>query len=269
MHYHRGCALAAAELKEKVKNGSRALIKSKISCYFMDARNTFYILTMKQIEALFRANQPSASFAYLFSPQIMKYKDKELESKVQVFLDAHLPKLADVFNLSDEFLSEALYKKDVNDENDDVDINSWLIHTGSELEGYSKDVLEAHIQTFSTICKQLSILDLAPNWPEILKEAVEERLKSIDWEENTNVSIVTIQLKWLHVLILPWLSYLIPKTDDIDTNWNNFLREKIKAEHVLYEVIYQAKIPKIFDIVLNYPDTKCIIKDLHASDTII
>ncbi|CEP13293.1 hypothetical protein [Parasitella parasitica] len=248
--FPEGCALAAVELKEKVKNGSRALIKSKISHHFTDARDIFYTLTIKHIEALFKANQPITSFAYLFSPKIMKYKDQELETKLQVFLDAHLPKLVDVFNLPDDFLDSALDCLDSNDEHNAIDINSWLFSSIEESSGNNKQVLEAHIQTFSTVCEQLNNLDLTPNWMQILKETVEQRLKLIDWDENTNVSIVQIQLKWLHMLILPWLSYLIPKTDDIDTNWYNFLREKIKAEHVLYEVVYQAKIPEIFDIII-------------------
>ncbi|GAN09959.1 anaphase-promoting complex subunit 2-like [Mucor ambiguus] len=266
--FPEGCALAAVELKEKVRNGSRALIKSKISYYFTDARNTFYTLTMNQIEALFKANQPSSSFAYLFSPHIMKYRNNELETKVQMFLDVFLPKLVDVFNLPDDILDNALNRQDANDEDNEIDMNNWLMSANSEDEhesNDSKEVLEAHIQTFSTVCEQLNNLDLTPNWAHILKETVQKRLQSINWEENADVSIVQIQLKWLHVLILPWLSHLIPKTDDVDMNWYNFLREKIKAEHVLYEVIYQAKIPEIFDIVLNYPDTECIIKDLHAS----
>ncbi|KAF1799750.1 hypothetical protein FB192DRAFT_1308358 [Mucor lusitanicus] len=265
-----GCALAAVELKEKVRNGSRALIKSKISYYFTDARNTFYTLAMHQIEALFKANQPNNAFAYLFSPHIMKYKEDELETKVQVFLDVLLPKLVDVFNLPDDILDSALISENVNDGDNQVDMNIWLTSSSSEGEegpNDGKDALEAHIQTFSTVCEQLNNLHLTPNWTDILKETVQKRLQSMDWEENADVSVVQIQLKWLHVLILPWLSHLIPKTDDIETNWYNFLREKLKAEHVLYEVIYQTKIPEIFDIVLNYPDTECIIKDLHIIAT--
>ncbi|KAL7321435.1 hypothetical protein PS15m_001197 [Mucor circinelloides] len=265
--FPEGCALAAVELKDKVRNRSRALIKSKISYYFMEARNTFYTLTMHQIEALFKANQPSSSFANLFSPQMMKYKDDQLETMVQAFLDVELPKLVDVFNLPDDYLDMALDRQEFNDPDNEVDMNSWLMNTNNDASKNDKGSLEAHIQTFSTVCEQLNNLDLTPNWTEILKEAVEKRLESIDWEETADVSVVQIQLKWLHVLILPWLSHLIPKTDDIDTNWHNFLREKIKAEHVLYEVIYQAKIPEIFDIVLNYPDTECIIKDLHIIAT--
>lgn len=198
----------------------------------------------------------------------MKYRDDELETNVQAFLDEFLPKLVDVFNLPDDILDNALDCEDVNDEDDEVDMNSWLASANSEDEDASndsKEALEAHIQTFSIVCEQLNNLNLTPNWTEILKETVQKRLQSIDWEEKADVSIVQIQLKWLHVLILPWLSHLIPKTDDIDSNWYNFMREKIKAEHVLYEVIYQAKIPEIFDIVLNYPDTESIIKDLHVS----
>ncbi|KAI8643797.1 hypothetical protein BD408DRAFT_414227 [Parasitella parasitica] len=265
--FPEGCALAAVELKEKVKHGSRALIKSNISHHFTDARDVFYTLTIKHIEALFKVNQPSASFAYLFSPKIMKYKDQELEFKLQIFLDAHLPKLVDVFNLPDDFLDSALNCLDFNDEHNTIDINSWLTNSVAESSGSNKEKLEAHIQTFSTVCGQLNSLDLTPNWMQLLKETVEKRLELIDWEKNANVSIVQIQLKWLHMLILPWLSYLIPTTEDIDANWHNFLREKIKAEHVLYEVVYQAKIPEIFDIVLSYPDTESIIKDFHVIAT--
>jgi hypothetical protein len=51
----------------------------------------------------------------------------------------------------------------------------------------------------------------------------------------------------------------------IDVDWNNFCRAKIKAEHVLYEVIYQSRIADIFDIIREYPTTKCAIQDFHVS----
>jgi hypothetical protein len=207
----RGSALASAELKEKVKQASITLIKENISVSFIDARNQFYTLAMKQIESLFRENlHRGSSFAYLFSPKLMKYKEQELEHQVQLMLDSDMPRLVEVFNLTDELLEAARINGISNDIDNNISVDAWLIERdGQDMDGtdYNVVTLEAHLQHFSTLCDQLNNLNLTPNWTNILKEAIEKRL-------NGSKSPVQIQLKWLHTLILPWLSYVMPKSED-------------------------------------------------------
>ncbi|KAI8087471.1 hypothetical protein BDF21DRAFT_414476 [Thamnidium elegans] len=268
MPFPEGSSLAATELKDKVKYTSIALIKEKITSSFTTARTIFYDAGSNTIEHLFRSHlqtHAKPTFAYLFSHRISKYQGPDLEYQVQTILDSNLPGLVDVFNLSDEMLKESSTKSFRNDEQNDIEIDNWLIpdHTHTlTLEQYEQKRL-----VFSTVCEKLNVLLLTPDWIFILKEKIEARLNTLLWKDNWTVSMVSVQLKWLHVLILPWLSYVIPKSGDVDSDWNNFLRQKIKAEHVLYELIYQSRIPKIFDIIRDYPTTKEAILDFHVIAT--
>jgi hypothetical protein len=242
--------LGSRELKKNVEIASVALIKEKITHSFTDAKNIFYTIALKNTERLFRANLKSENllkrmaFAYLFSPSIAKYEGEDLEYQVQSILDSDLPGLVDIFNLSDEILTAFYDKSYCNDELNDIPVDSWLIAEKDEqnLELGDLEKLESNMQEFSAVCDKLSILSLTPDWTAILKETIKNRLNALEWKDNWTVSMVHTQLKWLHVLILPWMSYVIPKTEAIDANWKNFLREKIKAEHVLYEIIYQTRL---------------------------
>lgn len=211
--------MASAELKEKVKHASITLVKEKISTTFINARDQFYTLALNQIESLFRENlhKSGTSFGYLFSPKLTKYKDQELEYQAQLILDSDLPGLVDVFNLSDEVLEAARTKGVSNDINNSISVGTWLINRDEQdMDGtdYDLEALDTHLQQFGTLCDQLNDLNLTPNWAGILKVTVEKRLNGSEWKDNWNASMVQIQLKWLHTLILPWLSYAMPKSED-------------------------------------------------------
>lgn len=211
--------MASTELKEKVKQASIALIKEKISSTFINARDQFYTLALNQIESLFRENlqKNGVSFGYLFSPKLTKYKDQELEYQAQLILDSDLPGLVDVFNLSDEILEAARIKGVSNDIDNKISVDSWLIDRDEQdTDGTDYDVsaLETHLQLSSTICDQLNNLNLTPNWVNILTETVVNRLNGSEWKDNWSASMVQTQLKWLHTLILPWLSYIMPISED-------------------------------------------------------
>lgn len=180
------------------------------------------------------------TFAYLFSPGIAKYENDDLEYHVQSILDSNLPGLVDVFNLSDDMLKDACNQSFSNDEQNDINVDSWLISDEDD-DHLSVDHHELNLQEFSAVCQKLNALSLTPDWTAILIDTIKKRLNSLPWKDNWTVSMVSVQLKWLHVLILPWISYVIPKSEDINANWNSFLRQKIKAEHVLYEHIYQTR----------------------------
>ncbi|GAA5806595.1 hypothetical protein HPULCUR_012135 [Helicostylum pulchrum] len=272
MPFPEGSSLAATELKDKVKYTSIALIKEKITSSFTTARTIFYDSGSNTIEHLFRSHLPppphhhhqQPAFAYLFSHRISKYHGPDLEYQVQTILDSGLPGLVDVFNLSDEMLKESCTKSFRNDEQNDIQIDTWLIPDNNT---HTASYYEEKRLAFSTVCEKLNTLLLTPDWIPILKEKIKVRLNTLVWKDNWTVSMVSVQLKWLHVLILPWLSYVIPKSGDVDSDWNNFLRQKIKAEHVLYELIYQSRIPRIFDIIRDYPTTKEAILDFHVIAT--
>lgn len=204
-----------------MRYASVALIKEKITYTVTDARNVFYTLALKNTELLFRSNLESQAsskrmaFSYLFSPSIAKYQNEELEYQVQTILDSDLPGLVDVFNLSDEMLKAFSDKSFSNDEQNDISTDSWLVDI-EEIENQAPLTdLQLNMENFSKVCDKLNVLSLTPNWTTILKATIEKRLNLSTWKDNWEMSIVPAQLKWLHVLILPWLSYVMPKTEDI------------------------------------------------------
>lgn len=220
--FYRGSSLAATELKEKVRYASIALIKEKITHSFIDARNIYYTNGYKTIEYLFRSHlaqeegKDRLRFAYLFSSTVSKYEGEDLEYQVQSILDSNLPGLVDVFNLSDDMLKQACIESFCNDEQNEIDVSRWLIPDNSFRPSVEEH--EENRKLFSQVCGKLNVLSLTPNWINILKETIKKRLDTLAWRDNWSDSIVSVQLKWLHVLILPWLSYVIPSTGDTGKN---------------------------------------------------
>lgn len=155
-------------------------------------------------------------FAYLFSSTVSKYEGEDLEYQVQSILDSNLPGLVDVFNLSDDMLKQACIESFCNDEQNEIDVSRWLIPDNSFRPSVEEH--EENRKLFSQVCGKLNVLSLTPNWINILKETIKKRLDTLAWRDNWSDSIVSVQLKWLHVLILPWLSYVIPSTGDTGKN---------------------------------------------------
>ncbi|KAI8085781.1 uncharacterized protein B0P05DRAFT_533678 [Gilbertella persicaria] len=266
MPFPEGSALTAVELKRRVIQANLALIHEKISYSFHDIKDTFYTQAIQQIETWFWINHhinDNTSFAPLFSRHIAKYQDEELERQVQLILDTEPSKLYDVFNLPVDILNEASQRSN---SIQDIKVNQWFIKNEANQE-YQLEKLDENIKEFALICDTLNNLKLTPNWIHLLKPKIRDRLVHSKWKDDWQVSMVDIQLKWLHTLVLPWLSHIIPHTDNIDKNWYSFIREKIKAEHVLYEMIYEFRVPAIFDIIREYPSTHNVIQDFHIVAT--
>lgn len=213
-----------------MKIASIALIREKITHTVTDARTIFYSLALKDVENLFRCQlqqQPSdesLKFSHLFSPNIAKYHDRDLEYQVQTILDSELPGLVDVFSLSDDMLKVLSEKSFCNDEQNDIPIDDWLIKDEDDDCQLSLEELELRKTNFSKVCDKLNALRLTPDWTLILKDTIEKRLNVSEWKDNWSISMVSVHLKWLHVLILPWISYVMPKTEDIGNVFSCTLR---------------------------------------------
>lgn len=217
-------------LKEKVKRASIALIQGKISHTFKDARSTYNTLAFERIESLYRLKQQEGndSFAYLFSSKIAKYTGEELEKTVQLMIDTNLPRLIDIFHLSDRILEGITANCPSNDENNNIPADIWLEKRDeSEEADYSIKELETNIQNFSLICEKLNNLNLSSNWTNNLEDIVDRRLRLPQWQDNFEVSLVPIQLKWLHVLVLPWISHIQRSVEDVGKCYRNFSLKKL------------------------------------------
>ncbi|KAI8335599.1 hypothetical protein BD560DRAFT_414045 [Blakeslea trispora] len=253
--FPEGSALGAVELKKRVIQANLALIQENITPSFIEIRHLFYSIALEHVEAWLRYKPES--FGSLFSAHVAKYEPNQMEHYAQLILDKNTLKLYDVFHLPADILDEACQQPPVKRQLQHI----WMEE--ATYTGMTRQQLEEEIREFAFICDCLDELGLIPNWMEILKPKIKSRLAYSKWKGCRDISMIDLQLTWLHALVLPWLSHVMPHSEDIDQNWYSFLRIKIKAEHLLYEMIYKDRIPFLFDIIREYPQTLKAIEDFH------
>ncbi|KAI7897591.1 uncharacterized protein BX663DRAFT_556546 [Cokeromyces recurvatus] len=224
-------ALASPELKQSVKRSSLSLIHSMIPATFHEACTAYFKTQLGK----FLVTQ------YPFHPH---YRSRNPLIQVQKILDDQLMELESVRCVSNKVIAEALESQTIDVMEEDFES-------------------EEKTEEFEAICRQLNQLELIEDWTEIVKDVIEQKLQNLSIKEDWTISIVQVMLKWLHIFILPWISYITSK-DETDKDWYNFLREKIKAEHILYELIYRIRVRDIFDIIREYPASKPAIVDFHV-----
>jgi hypothetical protein len=215
---HRDSNMGSDELQIKVKDANRQLIKDKLPTFFNEASRMFYDLGLDLIESKYRLQataEKNESFANLFTDG-MEYQGQELEDMVQLIWDEHLPDGVDVYNLSDQILKD--HRKNLISYNGSIKLDGWLSPDDHDKTIEVKN-MEERLVGFGEICDMLNSLVILPDWMTILREKISNRLSVSTWKESWDVRMTQIQLKWLHTLVIPWVSFTIPKLE----NGNPFL----------------------------------------------
>ncbi|KAI8984115.1 chitin synthase-domain-containing protein [Mycotypha africana] len=257
------------------ENVQRLMLKL-IPDSFFRVLDKYQEIISDQIEVMYERNMNiEHGFAYLFCPDIrLCHRYNDFEKEVQLVLDANLPDSVTVLNLTEDELDSALKKERQrqqcgNEPFENMSQEQWLPYIKLDTTIYDKyDLKQLHtnLESFDLICQQLHAMDFKCDWIERVKKKVIKRLKAMNryYEDNWTISILPFLLKWCHVLLLPWISYLLPKEENNhDANWFNFLRAKTKLEHIMYEAFYYTRIPHIFDIIVDFPDSKQTITDFQ------
>ncbi|KAI8339492.1 hypothetical protein BC941DRAFT_420635 [Chlamydoabsidia padenii] len=143
------------------------------------------------------------------------------------------------------------------------------------------------LSRFIDLCQKCHALNLLPPWKRMIHTWISQRLENDRWARNWTTHVLAIQLDWLQKTVLPWLSHIIAPfpyvsfVEKTDSNlWFDFLRVKIKVEHILYREYYDSRSKHIFDIILDFPTSKPVTEDLmiiigktrqmgHLRDTIM
>ncbi|CEG73246.1 hypothetical protein RMATCC62417_08665 [Rhizopus microsporus] len=260
-------SVASNDLKQFVKETTTDIINKSASFHFYDAQKLCYQTLLQDIDMMFTLKLSTAvSFAHLFAPNF-KYQGKDLERRCRLILDTDLPRITDIFNLGNEFLDNVTRKAMLDDDQLNLtlkDVELWTIGQDGN-KHVDIEHLQSNIERIQELCKKLNALSLAPSWTSILKDIMDERLRAKEWEEEYSLSLVNVQLKWLHAIVLPWISHIMSRSNDEDADWYDFLRLKLRAEHVLYESIYQYRIGNILDTILDIPETNDAILDLKIT----
>ncbi|KAI8971233.1 hypothetical protein BDB01DRAFT_811821 [Pilobolus umbonatus] len=265
MEFPRGSALASSELKHRVKRGCINMIKERLSSIFYETRDKYLERALNCVEDLFKLTYHThhhLTFSHLFVPGL-KNDNASLERIAQKILDTDLPGLIDQFDLSNDILDALIEKEEtVNDVDNSIPIETWLPDIG-QITSVPESHLKVELKHFAQISRQLKDMDLLPDWIPIVQNRIAKRLSILQWTDDMPFSMVQIHLKWLHIIILPWLSYYTPPQSS-EQSWYDFLRIKIRAEHILYEAMYNLRIDSIFDIIRDYPETKNVILDFRV-----
>ncbi|CAO3682738.1 unnamed protein product [Rhizopus stolonifer] len=239
-------ALASVELKDKLKRVSIELIQKMVSDKFRDAQEIYRQRSLEYLKQLLLLK--NQSFVTLFAYDL-KYQGRELEY---------------ILSLDAEFIDRANKEARLNyDESDNItkeDIKTLTLDVG---DCKSMTFIESQFCEFRSVYEKINALSLGPNWVSMLKQLIQERLSSEVCPEDE--SMVQSQLKWLHVLVLPWMSYIMPNSGNKEDNWIEFLRQKIIAEHTLYHAIYQRRITTVLDIIWDAPEAKGALLDLQIT----
>ncbi|KAI8073133.1 hypothetical protein BC940DRAFT_290621 [Gongronella butleri] len=124
--------------------------------------------------------------------------------------------------------------------------------------------LPAH---FAERCQKCYAMGLSPPWLEMAREWLISRVThgplADEWSKHT----LKLEMRYLQRTILPWLSHIFTTsliTQDLSP-WLDFLRAKIRLEHILYGIFYESRCNSIFDILMtNYPGASPVFEDLHT-----
>ncbi|SAM03090.1 hypothetical protein [Absidia glauca] len=143
------------------------------------------------------------------------------------------------------------------------------------------------LSRFIDLCQKCNALKLTPPWERMIHTWISQRLENEQWARNWTTNVLAIQLDWLQKTVLPWLSHIIapfPMVSLVDGNcsdpWFDFIRAKIKVEHILYREYYDSRSKHIFDIIMDFPTSKPVTEELmviiqktrlmnHLRDTIM
>ncbi|KAI9280479.1 hypothetical protein BY458DRAFT_500778 [Sporodiniella umbellata] len=259
MSFSEDDALGSLDLKRELKRESIGLIQRLVSDRLEKAQWIYCQYILNCLHQRYRMN-PYRTFSFLFVPGL-KYQGKDLELVCRQTLDLGLTRLSDMLSLNGAFIARASQEAGEPDSLDEDSLE--ILKLAIPLHTVDLAHLEAQCQTFQETFEKINDLSLNPNWVGLVHQLVQEKLSQ--WDQDEEQSMVEELLKWLHVLILPWLSYMLPNKSNLEDNWIEFLRHKTIAEHVIYQAVYQKRIVEVLDIILDYPDSKNALLDLKIT----
>lgn len=261
MSFSEDNVLASVELKEKLKQMNIELIQKMVSDKFRNAQEIYRQRSLEYLKQLLLLK--NQSFVALFAYDL-KYQGRELECRCRQILDIGLTRLSDILSLDSEFIDRANKEATLNyDESDIITKEDIKILTSDVGDCKSITFIESQFCEFRSVYEKINVLSIGPNWVSMLKQLIQERLSSEIYPEDE--SMVQSQLKWLHVLVLPWMSYIMPNSGNKEDDWIEFLRQKIIAEHTLYHAIYQRRITAVLDTIWDAPEAKGALLDLQIT----
>lgn len=113
---------------------------------------------------------------------------------------------------------------------EDDQAEKWL-----DVLGNDQEPAEA-IREFGQLCMKINTLGLTPDWAQLVYDMSAERTR---WQDECYAEhILQDHLNWIRNVVLSWLSYVLPSEG---TTWYDFLRAKLRAEHMCYKAFSDSR----------------------------
>ncbi|KAI7887087.1 hypothetical protein K492DRAFT_202712 [Lichtheimia hyalospora FSU 10163] len=117
---------------------------------------------------------------------------------------------------------------------------------------------------FKNTCHQIHALGLTADMTPLVQNKLQEKLAlDADWVDTIGQdSVLQDTLLWTRQVLLPWLSFIWLARDIEEQQWYDFLRAKIRVEHLVRNIYFDTRVSRIFDIITEYPTSENVVFDL-------
>ncbi|KAJ8661507.1 hypothetical protein O0I10_002773 [Lichtheimia ornata] len=124
--------------------------------------------------------------------------------------------------------------------------------------------LDDALISFKNTCHQIHALGLTADMTPLVQNRLQEKLTlDADWVDDIGQeSILDDTMLWTRQVLLPWLSFIWLARDIEEEQWYDFLRAKIKVEHLARKIFFDTRLSRIFDIITEYPASESVVLDL-------
>lgn len=191
---------------------------------FFQLLDAMYTQSCKEFESMYNDNERALPIASPFS------SIPNNEAILRATLDTDLPPLMDIAQMPDAFLQQRC--ENVIQSEDDPAAEKWVdVVTSNDLEPATA------VKEFAQLCIKINALKLTPDWTKLIAELSAGRTQ---WNEDECISNHMLRdgLNWIRNVVLPWLSYILPSEE---TTWYDFLRCKLRAEHLYYKAFSDSR----------------------------
>ncbi|CAG8620239.1 7539_t:CDS:10, partial [Paraglomus occultum] len=173
---------------------------------------------------------------------------------------------ADERDKKEEGKEPEVYEMSEDDENDELFNLSTDEEENVDEDGRESDIMTPDLdvlgQHFVQLSRELEALDLIYRTKDTLEEVLCEEIENRVIKRCRKVfdkPILKRATKWLYEWVYPWLSNVLPENGDADeslTVWSK------RLNYHLCMMFCDLRISELFDIIIDYPDSKPAIDDL-------
>lgn len=143
-------------------------------------------------------------------------------------LETDIPYFTDTAKLSNQQLQSIIHR---------------IIHSSTIMMEEDPPALDDAMLSFKTTCHQIHALGLTADMTPLVETKLQEKLAlEPDWVDDIGQeSVLEDTMLWIRQVILPWLSFIWLAREIEEQQWYDFLRAKIRVEHLARKIFFDTR----------------------------